>query len=251
MFIDIHCHLLPGVDDGARTLEDSLAMARMAVADGVRLIACTPHVNPGLYNYDAAFVAAAVENLRKELKAREIDLFLLPGADVHLVADLPARLEDGRAPRLGRSHYFLLEPPHDLCPPRLDRQIERILAAGYRPIITHPERLRWIDNQFPLLNDIHRMGCLFQITAGAITGRFGTRVKAHAERFIRAGQCDVVASDAHDPSNRTTILSRARDAVAGMVGLEVADRMVRETPHAILSDAADISRGSAPRARER
>jgi protein-tyrosine phosphatase len=235
LYVDLHCHLLPGIDDGARDLDAAVAMASLAVADGVRVIACTPHVIPGLYNFDSAFIAERVGALQAELLARGIDLLLVPGGDVHVVVDLPARLVDGRAPTLGASRFFLMEPPHDVCPPRLDRVVDRVLAAGFTPIVTHPERLAWVDRQERLMDDLHAAGCLFQITAASFTGRFGTQARERAGRYLSRGQVDLVASDAHDPVDRVPMLSRARTIVAGIVGEDAAEDMFCRRPAAILS----------------
>ena len=238
MFIDLHCHLLPEVDDGSRSVEMSISMARAAVADGTRIIVCTPHINPGLYDYNSSHVTEWVASLREQFAAAEVDIGLLPGGDVHLVADLPARLADGRAPVIGSSRYFLLEFPHDLCPPRPERQVERILAAGFIPVLTHPERYGWIEEKPTLFGSLHSMGCLIQITAGSFLGLFGRRPKFWANQFLEMGQVNVIASDAHDPVNRAPGLTAARDVVAEAVGLEAANQMVLDTPLAILKNAA-------------
>ena len=241
MFVDVHCHILPGIDDGARDVGVAIEMARQAVADGTRAIVCTPHVNPGVYDHDVDFITRQVVKLQQVFDELQIDLQLTPGGDVHIVADLCARLSDGRAPRIGSSRYFLLELPRDLVPPRIDREISRILAAGYVPILTHPERLAWVPDRIPLLNSLHEEGCLFQITAGSLVGRFGERARALSLDFLKRGQIDIIASDAHDTVHRKPVLSIARDFVASMLNMDAANQMVLHIPQAILNDAPQES----------
>ena len=146
--IDLHCHLLPGIDDGATDLETSLQMARIAVEDGVTLIACTPHQMPGYYENTAPGIRQAVIDLQAQLDAAGVALKLTTGADVHLVPDMAAGLRDGRLMTLANGRYFLFEPPHNTAPPRLADAVFDTMAAGFHPIITHPERLRWIEDHY-------------------------------------------------------------------------------------------------------
>ena len=118
--IDLHSHILPGIDDGAKSLDISLEMARQAVADGIHTMACTPHIYPGLYMNDAQGIAAARDALQRELDSQSIDLRLVTGADVHLVPGLLAGLRDGRVPTLNGSRYLLLEPSHHVAPPQFE-----------------------------------------------------------------------------------------------------------------------------------
>src|SRR6185312_1248210 len=148
--IDLHCHILPGIDDGAPDLATSLAMARLAVADGITVTACTPHILPGVYNNSGAMIGAAVARLRVALAEAEIPLRLVAGADVHVAPDLVAQLGAGSALTINGSRYLLLEPPHHVLPPRLEDHIFHLQTAGYVPILTHPERLSWIDAHYRL-----------------------------------------------------------------------------------------------------
>jgi protein-tyrosine phosphatase len=210
-------------------------MAKLAVADSTAIIACTPHVNPGVYDYDAQQIRGFTSALQGRLRENGVELTLVPGGDVALVPDLVSRLRDGRAPTLGDSPYFLLEPPHDLCPPGLDRQVERVIASGFYPILTHPERFGWIGTKIDLLKQLHASGCLVQVTAAALTGRFGQRARGYAEQFLTAGLVDILASDAHDSVDRVPGLAEARNAAARLVGEEFANHLVSEAPLAILN----------------
>ena len=185
--IDLHSHILPGIDDGAKTLEISLEMARMAVADGIHTMACTPHIYPGLYGNDASGIALARDRLQAELDARGIALRLVVGADVHLVPGLLDGLRAGTVPTLHGSRYVLLEPSHHVKPPRFEEAVFELVAAGYTPVITHPERLTWIEEHYDVFLRLVRQGAWMQLTAGALTGLFGARAKYWGEKFLGEG----------------------------------------------------------------
>ncbi|MFA5685261.1 MAG: CpsB/CapC family capsule biosynthesis tyrosine phosphatase [Lysobacteraceae bacterium] len=235
--IDLHCHILPGIDDGAPDLEEALAMARVAVADGIRVTACTPHIYPGLYENDAAGIRRAMAEFRRELDREGIPLQLVEGADVHLCPDLLDGLRGGRIPTLARSRYFLFEPPHHVAPPRLENVVFDLVAAGYVPVLTHPERLTWIDTHYSVFAKLVHGGAWMQLTAGAITGRFGRRPRYWAERMLDENLVHIIATDAHRADKRPPLLAEAREAVAPRVGAGAADDMVNRRPQAILQNA--------------
>lgn len=235
--IDLHCHLLPGIDDGAVDLAMALAMARIAHADGIRTVACTPHIYPGMYDNDAAGIRDAVARLSAALAGEGIDLDLVVGADAHLQPDMVGEVRAGRVPTLGGSRYLLLEPPHHVAPPRFEQAVFDLMAAGLVPVITHPERLSWVDTHYETFAELSRRGAWLQITAGALTGRFGRRVAYWAERFVSEGHCAVLATDAHHPQRRPPLLAEARDAAAARVGADEAEHMVLTRPRGVLADA--------------
>ena len=228
--IDIHCHLLPGIDDGADTLETSLSMARMAVADGIERTYCTPHIYPGLYENVGAEIRRRVSHLQLILDDKGIPLRLDFGADTHLVPDLLEGLRCGRVPTLGDSRYLLLEPSHHVRPPRFKESVFDLIGAGYIPVITHPERLTWVDQHFSDFTDLSRSGAWLQITGGALIGKFGPRVKHLAERFVGEGWADVLASDGHSTGQRAPVLSEARHRASSLVGPAEATRLVYGRP---------------------
>nr|WP_246505712.1 CpsB/CapC family capsule biosynthesis tyrosine phosphatase [Coralloluteibacterium stylophorae] len=233
----MHCHMLPAIDDGAPSLAVAMEMARRAVADGIRVTACTPHVYPGLYENDAAGIRTAVAALQRALEQARIPLRLVVGGDVHLVPGLVEGLRRGVVPTLAGSRYFLLEPPHHLAPPRFHASIVALIEAGYVPVITHPERLDWIDDHYEVFVSLARHGAWMQLTAGAVLGRFGARVRGWSERFLDDGLVHLLATDAHDCARRPPELAAARDAVASRLGSAEAERMVAVRPTAVLADA--------------
>ena len=171
--IDLHCHMLPGIDDGAPDVETALELARIAVADGITTLACTPHIYAGLYENNGPDIKRAVAQLRSQLQAADIPLNLTHGADTHLAPDLVAGLRNQHIPSLHDSRYFLLEPPHHVAPPRLEQSVFDLLAAGYIPVITHPERLTWISGHYEVFQQLAKAGAWVQVTAGSLTGHFG------------------------------------------------------------------------------
>ncbi|GLK69716.1 tyrosine-protein phosphatase [Hansschlegelia plantiphila] len=236
--IDLHSHILPGIDDGADSLETSVAMARMAVEDGVTLMACTPHIKPGVYDNRPKDIWRATGDLVQELISRDIHLELLPGADVHLAGDLFERLGDELPPSLGETRYFLLEPPHHVLPPMLKAFCERLIAAERRPILTHPERLTWVPDHYEEAKALAECGVLMQLTAGSLTGEFGSAARDLAFRMLDDGLCDLIASDAHDAGPRAPGMSKAREIVRERLGKEEAQHVTLTRPQAILGDAA-------------
>jgi len=236
--IDLHSHILPGIDDGAKTLEVSLEMARMAVADGIHTMACTPHIYPGLYGNDASGIALARERLQAELDAHGIALRLVVGADVHLVPGLLDGLRAGTVPTLHGSRYVLLEPSHHVKPPRFEEAVFELVAAGYTPVITHPERLVWIEDHYDVFLRLIRQGAWMQLTAGALTGLFGARARYWGEKFLGEGHTHLLATDAHSSGRRVPRLSEARAVAERLLGAAEATRLVLERPQAILDDIA-------------
>jgi len=233
--IDIHCHILPGLDDGADSLEVSIEMAGMAVADGVTHIVCTPHITPGVYHNTADGIARQVTRLQGELDQRGIPLRLAMGADVHISPTLVADLDSGTTPTLAGSRAMLFEPPHHVLPPHMDRAVARLIAAGYVPVITHPERLSWIESRYDLVVALSDMGAPMQVTAGSVTGAFGKRPQYWADRMLDEGRVDIIASDAHNTGARSPRLSRARDRVAVRLGEAEAQNLVLWRPAALLN----------------
>lgn len=236
--LDLHCHLLPAIDDGATDLGMAIEMARMAVADGIHTVACSPHIYPGLYENDAAGIRVAICALQAELDARGILLQLLEGADVHLEPGLVESVRSGRVPTLAGSRYLLLEPPHHIAPPRLEESVFDLLLAGLVPVITHPERLTWIEDQYPVFERMVKGGAWMQVTAGSLTGRFGRRPRYWAERMLDDGLVHLLATDAHHPRRRPPLLAEGRIAAAARVGEAEAQNLVVTRPRGIVDDLA-------------
>ncbi len=253
--IDLHCHILPGIDDGATDLSISLEMARMSVADGVSALACTPHILPGLYHNSGPQIRQATEQLQHALDEQDIPLQLVTGADVHIAPDFVAGLKSGHLLTLADSRYVLVEPPHHVAPVRLEDLFFELLLADYVPILTHPERLTWIKQNYSIIQKMAQAGVWMQLTAGSLTGAFGRGPLYWAERMLDEGIVHILASDAHNTKHRPPNLSEGRNAAAKRLGDDEAEHLVATRPQGIISNelpsslpmpgARDVSAGTA------
>lgn len=248
--IDLHCHILPGVDDGSGSQVESLSMARKAVEDGIHTIVATPHTLNGIYTNPAKEVTSKVASLQQALSDNYIELRLYAGADVHLCPRMLERIEIGEAGTINNAkNYILLELPSQAIPPAVKDEIFTLMVNGITPIITHPERNPIIQHDMNILYELVRMGALCQITAMSITGDFGATVMQCAQRLLTHRLVHVIASDAHSADTRPPVLSAAVEAAAEIMGsYEHSQRMVTEVPAAILSgDVIEISEPTRPK----
>lgn len=249
--IDLHSHILPGIDDGARDLSVSLAMARMFVADGVTTVACTPHILPGVYHNSGPAIRSAVAELQQALDAQQIPLQLVAGADNHIVADFVPGLRSGHLLSLADSRYVLVEPPHHVAPPRMEDFFFNIQVGGYVPILTHPERLTWIRNNYPVIQRLARSGVWMQITAASLAGGFGRDARYWAERMLDEGLVHILATDAHDPHRRPPRLSDGYYAAEKRVGAQQAEHLVLTRPTGIVLNLPPDQQSPLPEAAAR
>jgi len=228
--IDLHTHILPGLDHGPRDWDEALEMCRIAVADGITTIAVTPHVSEVFPNSAQRIEAAAVE-LRQRLGVAAIPLTVVVGGDYHVRPDLsPSNvLTLG-----GNGRYFLLEFPYQLLPPRADAFVTTLIGRGLLPIVTHPERTTSLQRGWRRLEPLVKAGALVQVTAGSLLGEFGPAASAAANRFLKQGWVHLLASDAHWARERSPRLAEGRDAAAKVIGEQAARALVESNPEAIL-----------------
>lgn len=235
--IDLHSHILPGVDDGAQTIDEALAIGRMAQADGIEVMACSPHFMPGMYDNEAQDIRARVRHLNEVFEREGLELALVVGSDAHVRPDFVDCLRQGRLLTLHDSRYVLIEPPHHLMPPRLEDLMFNISVAGYVPVLTHPERLRWIEQNYAVIERLAAAGVWMQITAGSLSGRFGKRPRYWAERMLSEGLVSILATDAHNTRSRPPLLAEAHDIARQRLGSSEADHLVRTRPALILENS--------------
>jgi protein-tyrosine phosphatase len=239
--IDLHCHLLPGIDDGAPDVATSLRMAQVLVKDGVEAVVSTPHILPGLYHNRGPQIRAAVAELRSCLSDSGFRLEIYAGADAYITVDFTARLKSGDILTLADSRYVLIELPQHVGPKLVKQFFFQLLVNGYVPILTHPERLTWIDEQYDVIESLVHSGVWLQLTAGSLLGEFGKAAKYWAERILDDGIAHILATDAHNVTSRPPNLGKGRDAAAKRVGGREADDLVINRPRAVIRNEGPSS----------
>jgi protein-tyrosine phosphatase len=227
--VDLHCHILFGLDDGAKTIEDSLAMAEDGIADGITHVVATPHASSA-YTFDFARVRAARDALAKKLNGR---LTLATGCDFHLNPENLQSIRGNPAPYcINQKDYLLVEFNEYSIPPSMNQTLHDLQLAGLHPIITHPERNGILRSQPERLLQWVRLGCYVQITAGSLAGVFGPGAQEDAWSWIGQGMVHFISSDAHNTSRRPLKLQFAFDAVAERFGSEKSLALLLENPMA-------------------
>ena len=242
--IDLHSHLLPNLDDGPRTLEDSIQMCRISYQDGIKTIVATPHILPGIYKNDRSTILSKVHELNEAIKRlgvgiqtpnSELSLKILPGADVHFSSDILQRYEDEEIVTVNdRGRSLMIEFAFQGIPYQAEEVLFQLLTRGIIPIISHPERNMEIGQRPKRYYEMVRMGCLGQVTAMSLTGEFGPGVRRIAEKLLTKRLVHMIASDAHSTDGRPPILSAAVKAAEKIVGKEEAIKMVTEYPAAMI-----------------
>jgi len=225
--VDLHCHILSGMDDGAKSFDESLAMAEMAIADGITHVVATPHASPE-YRFDYAKVRASAEQLQRAVGGR---LKLATGCDFHLSPENMVALKKNASPFcIHQKEYLLVELNEFAIPPAMDQTLYEIQLAGLRPVITHPERNGILRSQPDRLEKWVRNGCYGQVTGGSLTGAFGPNVQAISLEWIGQGLVHFIASDAHNTTSRPHKLSGAFHALEREFGRSKAEALLADNP---------------------
>jgi protein-tyrosine phosphatase len=229
-FVDIHCHILPAIDDGATEWDESLAMAELAASDGTTTIIATPHQLGSFGHNSGDAIRHSVRELEQRLRAAGVSLTVLPGADVRIEEQLVERLLSGEVLTLGdHGRHVLLELPHELYLP-LEPIIERLSRHNIAAILSHPERNQGILRRPDVLAPLVDAGCLMQITAGSLCGAFGAECQQSAESMVVDGMVHFVATDGHGARSRRPLMSRAYDRVSQLAGLDMANEICSDNP---------------------
>ncbi|MCF1617087.1 tyrosine-protein phosphatase [Tetragenococcus koreensis] len=231
--IDLHCHILPGVDDGADSMETSLAMAKEAVSQGITHILCTPHHNNGRYENSKATVVQAVALLQKELDKQQVDLTLFEGQEVRITGDLLQEVNDDRILFTDLTNtYVLIEFPTMDIPAYTEQLFFELRAQERVPVIVHPERnAKFREDPNRLLSYLE-MGCLAQLTAPSLVGTFGKSIQKTAQVMVDHNLVQMVASDAHGVNKRRFHLKEAYE----LMGNEKAELMQQVAKDVINGD---------------
>lgn len=223
--IDLHCHMLPGVDDGAKNLSFALDMARSAVDEGITHIVLTPHHMDGDYTNHRRDVIAGVTKFQQAIKDEEIQLTVFPGQEVHLTGDLLSALDNHDILYLDEGgRYLLLELPHSGVPEYTENMIFELKTRGITPIIAHPERNHGFQKNPDKLFDIIQLGCLTQLTSSSYLGIFGDDVEKLTSQIIDAGMGFVFSSDAHNFKGRRFVMKEAFEKLAKKKGKTFAEQ---------------------------
>jgi protein-tyrosine phosphatase len=231
--IDLHCHLLPGIDDGPKNLLDALQMAKYAVDQGIHHSVLTPHIQPGCYDNDVESIRETFQDFQVALDNHAIPLKISMGAEVRVCAELPQMISQNKIPFIGvweNKKVLLLEFPHDHIPLGADKLVAWLIAREIIPLIAHPERNQAIlRDPYKLMPFIHT-GCLLQVTAGSVTGLFGTASQQCALRLIKQNLVTVLASDAHNLHKRQPTLRPALAYLTPLIGEQQANALVTTHP---------------------
>lgn len=231
--IDLHHHLLPGVDDGAVDMDMSVAMAKLAVADGITHVSCSPHAN-SRFRFDPVGNLEKVEALRVRLAEEGVALTVGLGCDFHFsYENLQEALVDPQGFTINRTGYLLVELPDFGLPKGLTEQFLRLVRVGITPILTHPERNPTIQGSLERVADWLRAGVLMQVTADSVTGKMGKPAQKIAQRMLESRWVHFLASDAHNTSSRPPRMSEARKVTEKLCGADYAHALCRENPRAV------------------
>lgn len=244
--VDLHAHILPGLDDGPATLEESLDLLRLLVQDGVGTVVATPHVAPGFFwPYDPARLADQVAQLQAAAAEAALNLEIVSGAEIYLSPELVPLAGEGRLPTLGASPYLLVELPRREVPFWTFETLIKLQRAGYRPILAHPELNGGIRADADLPRDLARQGILLQVDASSLTGGWGSETAAFARRLLQTGLAQMVASDAHAVKRRPPELTSACSLLRRDLDESAVRRLFCETPQAVLA-GTEVPRSHGP-----
>lgn len=234
--IDLHCHLLPGIDDGAKTLDAALAMARHAIEHGIRKAVVTPHITPGRYDNDIHSITKAFNTFTHAVKQNHLKLELAMAAEIRLDPLILSMVETDTLPYLGELYgmkIMLLELPHSQIPPGALETVRWLMKHNIRPVIAHPERNKGVINDYKTIRPFVDAGCLLQITAASIQGSFGRPPKSIGKKLLKAGLVSIIASDAHNLASRPPEMEPGRRVAEKIVGEARSWEMVHDLPAVI------------------
>ena len=233
-FVDIHCHLLPGIDDGSKGWEETLAMATMAVQDGIDRIIVTPHQLGAFGHNRGVQVRTLTAQLQETLDHHSIPIQVFPGADVRIDTGLLQGLQGGDVLSLAdQRRHVLLELPHEIFLP-LDNVLHKLRRAGMVGILSHPERNQGLLQRPSLVEKLLAQGCLMQVTASSLLGAFGSASQSMAEWMVRGGLTQFLATDAHGSRSRRPLMQRAHQRVIELAGEHVANQICCSNPAAVI-----------------
>lgn len=233
--IDIHTHILPGMDDGAQDLEQAVTMAALAAGEGMKNLVATPHVMRGVYENNRVLILKKVQELNLCLEVQRIKLKILPGAEYYFETDLPERLAAGQLLTLNDSgRYLLVEFPMTNVPFDAFDILRNLISQGITPVIAHPERNQQLVEYPGLMGNLMGLGVATQVTSHSILGLSGKKVQETALQFIEMGAVQIVASDAHSARTRSPALAAAFAEIEKRWGRELAQVLFCQNPWRVI-----------------
>lgn len=250
--IDLHTHILPGLDDGAEDLSDALAMAELALEGGVDTLVATPHSNQaGRFDHDAAELLPVFARFQAALAEAQLPLRTFLGMEIFAAGDLEAKIRRGSLVGLNRSRYYLVEFAFDEDSGAIGDYLDQIFSAGGIPLIAHPERYFCVQEHPVLVYEWLWLGCLAQVNKGSLFGKFGRRAARAADVLVHNRLATCVASDAHSPYTRTTYMKDAWEYLSDRFGEREAHRLLEENPARILRGQRVPPHGTPPEQRRK
>ena len=236
--IDLHCHILPALDDGAKTIEDAVAMARLAARDGIETIVATPHLFRGhSVNGDLSAIERKSAELRQALQENKVSMEILTGSEVHISHNLIHEIRWNRDQLvINRSSYLFVEFPSDHVFPGVKNLFFELMSEGINPIIAHPERNSVFVKNPRFLYDLIQMGAFAQANSASFFGVYGSRSSTALQRFLELNLIHFIASDGHDGRTPGPRLSEASRKAGKIIGEERAGALVRDNPRAVIKN---------------
>lgn len=237
--IDIHSHILPGIDDGARTLDEALDMLRIAIDQGVTTQVLTPHIHIGRFNNTKQHIEQEFTKFKDQVDAANLNIKLLLGAECRIGPEVMQLVNNNAIPWLGEyedQKTFLLEFPRTEIPFGSDNLVKWLLSKNCLPIIVHPERNTTFLNNRNKLQTFIDLGCPLQITASSITGKFGSDVQQMCEELLIAEQITAIASDCHNLKGRTPDLLTGLEKARSIIGTEKSNLLVTDKPEVLINN---------------
>lgn len=236
--IDLHCHILPGIDDGAKSVDEAIALIKLAAEQGVSRMVATPHIHLGIFDNNLQTINAAFSSLSAALTATDINIELRAAAEVRISPEIMLFIEQNKLPFIGQyngKNVLLLELPSSHIPPGTDKLIDWLLNKNVLPMIAHPERNRELQAHPERIKPFVQSGCLFQLTAASLLGDMSQGAEVLAHQWVTEKLYTVVASDCHSVLRRPPKLAQAWASVCELTDKQYADAVTLETPHLISS----------------
>ncbi len=238
--IDIHSHILPHIDDGSSSIEESLEIARIAAKSGIRHIVASSHGN--CFDYTIEEYQKQLDRLQEKLREKEIPIELHPGMEIFTDRNVVHLLQEGKLLTINNTKYVLVEFRFEDSVPHVEMRLMELLESGYKPILAHPERYVFIQRDPEFAHYLEDCGCVMQLNHGSITGKFGDRIQRLALHFLDSGVAGVIATDTHNATHRTPSLERLKAMMEGHYSKKDIELLLAGNPERILKGEPIIRR---------